>query len=311
MSSFRRWTRFGRLSPSWSRSDRVVPGTPVGPVDLAGRSVAAIAAAVLLFLAPAAEAQGRDHLHDKFQIWGSFSTLFLNTDIRVDAANGDAGTEIDLEDLGLDGTSYFGRFAGRWRPWRQHEFEVAWQFNRRQDVIELEQDITFGDTTFNVGAEIEPRFYSDALTVTWRWAIHDGDRFQIGPSVALGGFFFEPGIRVEVDAGGGQTAERDFSTDLLGPIAALGGYARGRIGEEWFWEADLRGIYIPIDRFKAYEFDGSAVARWFPFEKFGFYGGVAFTGVRVDVEATEPDQRAIGRLRYNYYSLRFGGIWTP
>ena len=89
------------------------------------------------------------------------------------------------------------------------------------------------------------------------------------------------------------------------------GYARGRIGEEWYWETDLRGIYIPIDRFKAYEFDGGAMARWFPFEKFGFETGATFTGVRVDVEATDPEDRAIGRLRYNYFSLRLGGIWTP
>ena len=57
---------------------------------------------------------------------GSLSVLLLNTDIRVDAADGDIGTEIDLEDLGLDGSGFFGRAAGRWRPWRTHEFELAY-----------------------------------------------------------------------------------------------------------------------------------------------------------------------------------------
>ncbi|MGH7584661.1 MAG: hypothetical protein ACREMH_00270 [Gemmatimonadales bacterium] len=282
--------------------------TPAGRGLPAG---AAVAAVVLLAWATPALAQGRDHLHDKLQVAGSGSLLLFNTDIRVDAANGDAGTEIDLEDLGLGDNGSFGRFSLRWRPWRRQEFEVGWQFNRREDTIVLEEDVTFGDTTFNVGAEIKPRFYSDALTLTWRWAIHDGERFQVGPTVGLGALFLEPGIKVRVSAGGSETEERDFSTDLVGPIGTIGAYARGRIGEEWFWEADVRGIYIPIDRFKAYEYDGGAAVRWFPFEKFGFEGGWAITGVRVDVEATAPEDRAIGRLRYNYTSFRLGGIWTP
>lgn len=312
MSSFRRWTPFGRPSPNWSRSERVGIARPGKAEAWRLAAGAAMAGAALLTGVPALGAQeSRNHLYDKFQVSGSLSVLLLNTDIRVDAADGDLGTEIDLEDLGLDGTSYFGRAAGRWRPWRTHEFEVAYQFNRREDTIVLERDVTFGDTTFTVGAEITPRFYSDALTVTWRWALHDGDRLQIGPAIGLGAYFLEPGIKVEVDAGGGQTAERDFSTDLVGPIGTLGAYGRGRIGEEWYWEADLRGIYIPIDRFKAYEFDGGLAARWFPFEKFGFEAGAAFTGVRVDVVATAPEDRAIGRLRYTYTSFRLGGIWTP
>src|SRR5262249_59764169 len=80
--------------------------------------------------------------------------VILNDNMGGAPANG-TGTDIDAEDdLGLAADKFEARLALRWRPGRRHELEVGYQFARRTASSMLQRDITFGDSTYQAGANI-------------------------------------------------------------------------------------------------------------------------------------------------------------
>jgi len=297
MSSCPRSVRSVPRSRSWLRSNlvlgAVLAGALAGPGMLSAQETP-------------------NHLFDKFQVSGGSALLLLNTDIRVDAANGDAGTEIDAEDdLGLDVSKPFGRLGVRWRPWRRHSFDVNYQWIRRGATYEIERDITWGDTTFNAGASLRPRLNSDVLGLTWRWAIHQTDRWQVGPAIGIGLYFFEAGIEGTAVAGG-SSVNFDESVDQLGPTASLGVFSHHRLADELYAELDARALYVSIDRFSGTVLEIGATARWFLADWVGLTGGYALSGVRVDVDPRPDAVRSLlGRVQYTYHQLRAGVVLVP
>ena len=82
-------------------------------------SARALVTAVLVLLVPLLpgrlEGQGVNHLYDKLQIGASAAAVVLSSDIRIDNANGDAGTEINLSDIGISKTVFSPAVAAAWR----------------------------------------------------------------------------------------------------------------------------------------------------------------------------------------------------
>lgn len=297
MSSCPRSVRSVPRSKSWWRSSlalgAVLAGALLRPAGLAAQEVP-------------------NHLFDKLQVGGGTALLLLNTDIRVDAANGDQGTTIDAEDdLGLDVSKPFGRVGLRWRPWKRHAFDLSYQWIRRGATYELERDITWGDTTYTVGATIRPRLNSDVLGVAWRWSIHQTDRWHIGPALGVGLYFFEAGISASASAGG-ASGNVDESVDQLGPTATLGIFSLHRLGEKLYAELDARALYVSIDRFSGTVLEGGASLQWYLADWVGLTGGYAFSGVRVDVDADpEENEILLGRVRYTYHQIKAGVVLVP
>jgi hypothetical protein len=195
---------------------------------------------------------------------------------------------------------------------RKHSLEFGYLFARRGGERSISRDLEYQGETYTAGLLVKSKFDSDLATLTWRWAFHSSDQSKIGATLGLGGILFRTGLDgyLSVDD---QTAEVSAAKDLTAPVGGIGAFGQWRLGEQWYLEADLRGIYVPISRFEAFVIDMSSVIRWFPWSRLGFDLGLGFNHVRVDVN---QDPEAVltedfsGQIKYRLTHPKFGVVFT-
>ena len=84
-------------------------------------------------------------------------------------------------------------------------------------------------------------------------------------------------------------------------MGALGGFGQWRLAEAWYLELDVRGLYVPIDRYDAFVGDFNSALRWWPSSWAGFELGFGWNSVRIDIS---KDPEAIltgdfsGQIKY-------------
>ena len=282
-------------------------------------SVRAVAVSVALLLAAGTPlvAQEKNHLYDKFQASASAATVFLGTTMRIDPESGE-GSEVSLEDdLGLSKAGVRPRLGFRWRPWRKQEFEAFYILISRQGDRTLARDITIDSITYSAGAGLSSDIRSNQLGVNWRWALHASEKSQIGTSLGLGATFF----KFDLTGSAGVTSSGETFSDSLryqkslpGPLFALGGYGRWRLQERWYVEADLRGLYVPIENIKIGIVDGGGAVRYFPLDWLGTELGYSLTWQKVTIDRKDNPALDLnvksGSIKYTSQNLRLGVVAT-
>jgi hypothetical protein len=268
----------------------------------------------LLYVVPLTAQKQRASLYNKFEITLSGSSVILNSNIRVDGSGGEVGTDIDAEDdLGMDEIKFEPRFGLRWRPGRRHEIEVGYQFARRGAEKTLQREISFGDSTYSLGADINTTFNSDQLFLAYRFAFMAKERTQIGAALGLGALFLDVGLEA---LGTGSDARRfTVSKSVTGPIASLGLYGRFLAGERWRFEADARAVKIAISRFDARVIEIGGAVRYYLSSSFAIDAGYSGSGIKVDVGPKELESGGTGivsgQIKYSLQSIRFGVAIIP
>jgi hypothetical protein len=242
--------------------------------------------------------------------------VILNSDIRIDGADG-TGTDIDVEDdLGMEKTKIQPRFSLRWRPGRRHELEGGYQWARRNADKTLARDINFGDSTFTAGADIHSVFNTDLAFLTYRFAFTAKERTQIGAALGLGVLFLDVGVEA-LGTGSGPLSGRSFdvSKSVKGPLGSLGLYGRFLAGDSWQFELDARALKISIDRFHPRVLEAGGAARYYFSKSFAAELGYAASGIRVvvDPKTFENGSQGIvsGEIKYSLQSVRLGVVIVP
>jgi hypothetical protein len=219
-------------------------------------------------------------LYNKWEISPSLTSVILNTDLRVDASNGDFGTTIDAEDdLGLATVKLQPRIDARLRLGRRHELEGGFQFAQRTGETVLQRDIEFADTSFAAGANLNTVLNTNLLFLNYRYAIIAKDRTQAGVGVGLGALFFS----TELDAGG-NSVSYSASKSLTPPVGSLGVYGRFLMSSRWSAETDVRVVKLQIDRFHVRYLEANLAGRYFLSRNLGLELGGGLDAVHVDVD---------------------------
>lgn len=257
-------------------------------------------------------------LYPKYDLSASAALLVLGETIRIDPDTG-AGTEIDAEDvLGVSGTSFQPRAAFRWRPGRRHELELSFLRAVRSAEKVISRDIVFNDTSFTAGLRVNAGLRTSQAILTYRFAFRVRPESQIGVGLGIGAIL----LRTELDAvagttsGGADTTIVPYSStrELNAPTASLGLYGRTRLGEQWYGEADLRGLYVKVDNFKGVVGElGAAVRRFFS-DKFAAELGYTLGLYTVTLERTSSESGFLGidvsgKIKYNVNGFRGGVVF--
>jgi hypothetical protein len=266
---------------------------------------------VALLVAASLTAQGtQPNLYHRLEVGASLTTVILNTNIRVDGSSGN-GTDIDAEDdLGLQSSRLEPRFAVRWRPWRRHEFEVGYQFARRSAQRVLDKDLTFGDSTFQAGADVGTKFNSDQGFFAYRFAFMAKPRTQVGLAIGGGALF----LNAALDAvGSGGQVQYSQSQKVTGPIGSIGLYGRFLSGDRWSWEAEARYVSVSIDRFTAKVAEGGGAVRYTAWSHVTVEGGYGVSAIKVDIDPTASSGSGSrsGRIKYSLQNVRLGVVLIP
>lgn len=281
-------------------------------------SARAFAVAMVLGVLAAQPLVGQtpNHLYDKFQVSLSAAGVILGTTVRLDSDDGE-GTEVDSEeDLGLESLAIRPRIGFRWRPGRRHELEASFLFISRSGLKTLEQDVTIDSVTYTAGAALESKIGQSQLGVNYRWAIHAAERSQFGLNVGLGATFFDASWlgSASISNGSGTIADSvTFEKSLVGPSLSIGGFGRWQVADRWYIEAELGGLYVPVDNIKASIVQGGAAVRYFPLDWLGTELGYSLATTKVTIDQKEDpliDLGATGRIKYNTQNIRLGLVAT-
>lgn len=253
-------------------------------------------------------------LYNKWEISPSFTSVILNTDIRVDASNGDFGTTIDAEDdLGLATVKLQPRIDARLRLGRKHELEGGFQFAQRTGETVLQRDIDFADTTFVAGANLNTTLNTNLLFLNYRYAIVAQDRTQAGVGVGLGALFFN----TELDAlsAGGSSVSYSASKSLTPPVGSLGLYGRFLMGSRWSAESDVRLIGLRIDRFDIRYLEANLAGRYALSRKVQLELGGGLDAVNVDVDPRlnvgDEEYGPSSEVKFSLSNVRLGVVYIP
>ena len=216
----------------------------------------------------------------------------------------------------MGSTTLQPRFALRWRPGRRHELEGGYQWAKRSGETVLTDTLVFRDTTYAAGLRVNSTSGTSQAFLTYRFAFMAKERTQIGAALGIGLIFLRQDITATAGstAGGADTAIAEFTREggFNGPEASLGGYGRFQLGDRWYLESDLRGIYLKIDNIQARVVEVGLAGRYFLSDKVGLELGYNLGYYAVTIEGTNnfAGINRTGKISYTVNGWRIGGVYA-
>jgi hypothetical protein len=229
---------------------------------------------------------------------GGFFMNF-NTSAKLDPDAGGEGTDIDLEnDFDLDPRITRGRLDGYWRFARKHRVDFGGYLFDRSNSRVLDKEIVFGDTTYDVGAELDTKFRTSLFKLSYRYSFIRNDRIDFSGSAGLSTIT----TRLEIEGFGsvnGQTASFDESSKrVIAPVPVFGLLVDLKIVRSLFFRLGGEYFHIQASGVDGRFSDARASLDWYPFKHFGFGAGYNRVGLRAeDTEGANYD------LEYSFDGL--------
>jgi hypothetical protein len=256
---------------------------------------AALVASLLVAVPSIAMARPGD---DRFYAKAGAFFPAVNSDLRIDGNGGTIGTEIDLEnDLGLPvhKTLPFGligwRFSDNWRVEAEY-FSVS-----RESNIILDKDLSIGNTTFPVNANITSGLSTDVYRLAVGHSFSSGENYDIGGNIGLhlSDFaVFAEGTGSVNGVGGTRSSER---RNQLVPLPTLGLYGLFAINDTLTLVSRINYFQLKISDYKGQLVDGSIGITAKLNRNFGIGADFRYVDYRLRAEA----DNFTGRVRYDFY----------
>lgn len=284
-------------------------------IPLSARLLVAVLVVLSVVLPGQVEAQGVNHLYDKFQFGAAAADVVLGSTIRIDNADGSIGTDLDLGDLGISKNAFAPAVGFSWRPGKRHllAFDYLW-ISRNGDKV-LTDTINFADTSFAAGLRIKSKFSAPNLAFNYRFAFMAKENTQLGFQVGLGLLFF----KIDIDAlaaatGGGAdttTVSYSASKNLTGPTASLGLYGNFRFGDHWVLGVNGGAIGAKISNISATSWTGGVDGRYYFNDHWAAAAGWAVNGIKISSEGDGEGWIDLsGSIKYTFQVFRLGVIYT-
>lgn len=116
---------------------------------------------------------------------GGFATS-VQTGLRIDASDGSTGTELQLEDRGLDANPTILRLDGLINLKESHSsFSFTGLIINRSNTYTLLDEIAVGDSIYHPGIGITSKFNTAYIGVSYRYTIFKKKTWEAGASAGL------------------------------------------------------------------------------------------------------------------------------
>ena len=230
---------------------------------------------------------------DRFGVTVGGFLMNFDGSIRVDSDSGQ-GTTIDPEeDTGVDTDRSETRIDGYWRFSRKHRLEFGSFFLRRDAQRVIDEEIMFGDATFEIDASLRSQFDTTWLKTAYRYSFVRNARVDVGFSAGLSTYIERIELEGEgsISGGSGGQVVRE-SENVVAPVPVLGLHAEVLLGSEVFFKGSVEYFGINVSGIEGSLADLRTDLLWYPFRHFGFGAGYNFVrrkfkdsgGTTVDIE---------------------------
>jgi len=222
----------------------------------------------------------------------------FDTSVRLDGTSRQ-GTDISLEDNGLDKNLSSFELTGTWRFARRHRIDAQYFTTKRSGSHEYTREIDIGDTTFPLGARVDASSKNDMFNLDYRYSFIQNPEFELAGLFGFWGgkFTFDINAVGTGSAGSSTTYNKSSSTTL--PLPLLGLTADWYPDKQWKFTALASGMKAKVG-----DVDGHAYV-------FGASGDYMFTrnlgaGLRymyVDVQADVTKSSFEGNFSWRMNSV--------
>jgi hypothetical protein len=163
--------------------------------------------------APAASSGGP--ALDSVIIRGGGLIATFGSGLRLDVANGQQGTNISFEnDLGFTHTHATYFFDGEWRIGGRHRLFASYvQVKRDATKAGISQPITIGNTTFQIGANVQAFIDTSYLSFDYGLALMNRRNAEIVATIGLSSVKVHTGAGLELQATTGGSVSRSLTSD--------------------------------------------------------------------------------------------------
>jgi hypothetical protein len=195
---------------------------------------------------------------DRFALRVLYWPASISTDLRLDQRNGTAGTELSAEnDLGMNDFKSQGRAELMFRLRERNRLRVDYMKLSRHGNRVLDQQINFGNQTFNVMDRAETLLEWRTLTFTYTRSVLYTDRFEAGLGLALS--VIEARARGEVV----KNNVREHQ-EAVGAFPTIALDTTWRISKRWSFNLRGQRFSTSINRFTGAlaDYHGDFQYRW-------------------------------------------------
>jgi len=243
--------------------------------------------------AGAAGAAGAPLEIDRFSV--ELGTFLVSTDtkVRVDGTAGQEGTEFDAErTLGYSDATRF-RADAAWRFKDRHAFTAMYFDNTRRSEHVIDREITVGDNTYPVNAEVNSEFNTRIFDVAYEYVFMQRESWELAGSFGLHTIKF--GIKLDASSNGGQ-ASLSNSVSTGAPLPLFGLRGTWQLTKQLQLNAHAQYFTLSIDEYSGEVLDMRADATWMFNKHFGV--GVGYNHFDFDVDIERP--KFTGSLDWKY-----------
>lgn len=224
-------------------------------------------------------------LFPRFSIIGGTSPSSFETNARIDPETAGLGTTVNFErDLGLEGEKDLQRFAVQWRPFARHELAATYFSAPREGVEQIDREITFGDQTYPVRANVTSELDLDYRSLTYTYWARRTDRDGIGISIGAAALSFDASV-IATAENQSVTLTEEAETDV--PVALVGLQGRVAFTNRIYGEAGASMLpKVTIEGYTGDALTASARLEYRPVRWLGIGASYHYFRLDVDVDQT-------------------------
>ncbi|MBS0579285.1 MAG: hypothetical protein JSR36_08495 [Proteobacteria bacterium] len=247
-------------------------------------------------LCGAAQAESTGLLNDTIDV--SLGTFLLSTDTRVtlNGTTGDLGTDVNLgRDLGIHDANRF-RVDATWRFFKRHKLRAMYFSNNQRADKSIDRDLTIGDTTYSVGANLHSSVSNKIAELAYEYAFWQGDNYEVTGSVGVHTVKFDFAVSGEGSVNGETVPVSAESATATAPLPVVGARGLWEFSPNWYFDGQVQYFALKIDNIDGHLTDLRAgVTRMFG-KHFGIGAGYNQFATRVNLDRPSFE----GSLRWRY-----------
>ena len=220
------------------------------------------------------------------------------TQARLDATNGNAGTSLSFENnLGVEDSKTLPVLDFTWRFARRHAIEGSFVSLHRDGTQTLTGQVNWGDITFPVSTSVKSKFDSDIFRVAYRYSFvnEPGGEF----AVLLGLHYTK--LETEIASATG-TLSKSVSVDY--PLPTIGVRGSARIADNLRVSGFVQLLKLKIDEYDGEVSNYGAGIEWAYWPN--MFVGLGYDFYKYNLVSTKERTRAEFDYKFDGPKLYFG-----
>lgn len=217
-----------------------------------------------------------------------------NTQVQVGTNNGNAGTNIDLEDdLGFNKSSSSFMASFEWRISRRSRLGSEYFVLNRSSTKTLEKEITFKDHTYDINTNVIAFFDVQIARIYYGYAFLSKPKYEAGVLIGAHVLFGDLGLRVNT-----QQASLEYRNnfDFTAPLPDVGIWGEFVLSNRFGLNVNANYLAAKIDTISGRILSYNLSVLYNVYQNFSLTAGYTGLNFRVD----DKEERINGFVKWGY-----------